>query len=153
MVDFIEWLNNNSGAMAGMSGIIIAVATIVLAVLTGMYVRLTRRILKSMSIPEIVVGIRWAQEKKNESGFHNYSVRICVKNVGQSIARNVRFDFDSSFCPFGDFGIAFKNIAILESGVPALEPGHEKCQIAASGNIHDLLLISSKEKEKMSNYY
>ena len=58
----------------------------------------------------------------------------------------MRFDFDSSFCPFGDFGIAFKNIAILELGVPALEPGHEKCQIAASGNILDLLLISSKEK-------
>ena len=148
MVYFIEWLNDNSGAMAGMSGIITAVATIVLAILTGIYVHLTRQILKSMSVPEIVVGIRWDQEKKNENGSHDYSVRICVRNVGQRIARNVRFDFDSSFSPFGDFGIAFKNIEILESGIPALEPGHEKCQIAASGNIINLLLISSKEKEK-----
>ena len=148
MVYFIEWLNDNSGAMAGMSGIITAVATIVLAILTGIYVHLTRQILKSMSVPEIVVGIRWDQEKKNENGFHDYSVRICVKNVGQRIARNVRFDFDSSFCPFGDFGIAFENISILESGVPALEPGHEKCQVAAAENILGLLLISSKEKEK-----
>ena len=68
MVYFIEWLNNNSGAMAGMSGIITAVATIVLAVPTGMYVRLTRRILKSMSIPEIVVGIRWDEEKITKVG-------------------------------------------------------------------------------------
>ena len=68
MAYFIEWLNNNSGAMAGISGIITAVATIVLAILTGIYVHLTRQILKSMSVPEIVVGIRWDQEKRTKVG-------------------------------------------------------------------------------------
>ena len=142
MTYFIEWLNNNSGAMASISGIITTAATIVLAVLTGIYVRLTRQILKSMNIPEIHVGIRW---EKVEEKTNTYSVRIYVRNVGRSIAYNVKFSGDASFCPFGKR--IFENADLLKDGILSLEPGHEKSSPVGSENIFSVLALRGIKKE------
>ena len=130
---FIKWLNNNSGAMASISGIITTAATIVLAVLTGIYVRLTRQILKSMNIPEIHVGIRW---EKVEEKTNNYSVRIYVRNAGRSIACNVKFSGDASFSPFGKR--IFEDIDLLKDGIFSLEPG---CEISSSVGVENIFTV------------
>ena len=55
-MEFINWLNDNSGAVTGIISIITALATVVLVIITWLYVRLTEK-LKATYKPEVLISI------------------------------------------------------------------------------------------------
>ena len=60
-MEIINWLNDNSGAVTGISSIITSLATVVLVVITGWYVRLTEK-LKATYKPEVLVSIDYLEQ-------------------------------------------------------------------------------------------
>lgn len=106
-------------------GIIIAIATVVLAYVTW-------RILKSTNKPEIFLGIRWEELARSQWG-PEYSISIYAKNVGQHIAHRIKFKLkDSSFQAFG--GRALEEIDFLNNGIDALAPEDERHERVVAGD-------------------
>ena len=79
----INHLNSNSGLIA-------AIATVILVGITWRYVRLTDNLLKSTYRPQIVVSlhISWLPDS------NVYNKYISVENVGTGVARNLIFGGD-----------------------------------------------------------
>lgn len=109
MGEIINWLNLHSGVITGF-------ATVVLVVITGIYVYLTWCLLKATNQPEIVVSLR-----PHEA--HINAVMLYVENVGTGVARKVRFtgDLSSSF----DDKIALSDIGFVKNGIDVLGPGQK----------------------------
>ena len=109
MGEIVNWLNSHSG-------VIIGIATVVLVIITGIYVYFTWRLLKATNQPEIVVSLR-----PHEA--HINIVMLYVENVGTGVARKVRFtgDLSSSF----DGKTALSNIGFLKNGIDVLGPGQK----------------------------
>lgn len=61
-------------------------ATILLTILTGVYVWLTYKILRAQSDPHVVVYARSDELRPSV-------IEIVIQNVGRTVARNVRFEF------------------------------------------------------------
>ncbi len=98
--------------------LITTLATVVLAVLTGFYVWLTYRLLKSTERPEVAIFLKL--ERFLEHG-RNYVERcLCVQNVGTRAARDIRFEGNFSFVPLE--GIPLNNINFLKNGINVLVP-------------------------------
>ena len=76
----IEWLNTNSG-------VIIAIAAIVLVGVISYYAYLTWRFLKANNTPEIAISLR-----PHEAYIH--CVMLCIENIGRGA------EFDQ--CPIGN---------------------------------------------------
>ena len=106
----IEYLNSNSGLIA-------AIATIVLVGITWRYVRLTDSLLKATYKPQIFVSLVYV-DFIGSSGSSLHWQDIYVKNIGMGLARKVRFGGDLSL-------LSLKEIDLIKNGIDALAPGQE----------------------------
>lgn len=107
------------------TGGIVAIATVALAIITRRYVIITNQILKASYKPEVVAFLR----KRSKYPPENYEVNeiaICIKNVGPGTARNISFGDDLSFKPYG--GDPLESIGFLKYGIDCLAPGEERRQ-------------------------
>ena len=116
IIIIIKWMNSNSGAVIGIS-------TVVLVIVTGYYVYLTRRILEENRMmrlethkPEIVVSLR-----PHEA--HVHCAILCVENVGTGVAREVRFTGNLSARFDGETPL--EEIGFLKNGIDTLGPGQK----------------------------
>lgn len=107
-MEIINWLNSYAGAIT-------AIATVVLSVITGIYVYLTRRLVKAANEPRIEINSRLEALK----GGYRYGY-LCVKNIGTGAAYDVQFDTDLSFS-FGNRP-SLGNIGFLKHGIGCLLP-------------------------------
>ena len=105
--------------LAGLIGsVATAVATIVLAMLTGRYVRLTNSLVeeaKASKHPNVFVDIE----------FDSYEVRFIVGNSGSTPARNVRFKVTDNvpWRKMANFESGFESVSAIKTGISYLAPG------------------------------
>ena len=102
-MEIIDWLDKHHGAVT-------AVATVVLAVITGYYVVLTLRLIKSNNEPRIVIYSHLLGKD------HIY---LRVKNIGTGLAYDVQFNTDLSF-RFSHRSL--EDIGFLRHGIRCLPP-------------------------------
>jgi hypothetical protein len=103
-----------------------ALATVVLAVLTFIYVRLTKGILEGQSNPCVIVSVIHDDERPS-------MLQLVIKNVGTGLAQDITFEFSRPI-PHRAFGISEKEAKTvghmtkgpLIEGIPALGPGEER---------------------------
>lgn len=106
----IRSLNNYSGLLT--------------VVTTAVLVYITWQILKVSNKPEVIISHRATTDKGVWPP--SFTSHICVQNVGQSLARKVRFESDDfSKTPYG--GKSLENIKFLMDGIDVLAPGQEEC--------------------------
>ena len=112
-MEFLTFLNDNSGAIS-------VIVTIVLAIFTIHYARLTRRsqalVEKLIDNPKVVASLR--NDEVNSS-----FLIVCVENVGTGTARNVRFQTNFSFQVMGD--ISLEDIGFLKKGIDYFGSGQK----------------------------
>lgn len=103
-----------------------AIATLVLAILTFIYVRLTRSILAAQSDPCVVLTVVHDEDRIS-------ILQLVAKNVGNGLATDIRFEFNHPV-PDRAWGIAesdakeaveMKHGPLIE-GIPALGPGETR---------------------------
>ncbi len=103
-----------------------AIASLVLAVLTFIYVRLTKRIIDSQTDPCVTVSVVHDDERRSV-------IQLVIKNIGTGIARDINFE-PSRPIPHKAWGIApnkenkFETMHYgpLVDGIPVLGPGEER---------------------------
>ena len=125
LIFIIEWVNLPKLIVDGLnsnSGLITALATVVLVIITGWYARVTDKLLKATDRPEIVVSLHIDRLADHSAIYVKY---ICVKNVGTGVARGMNFGGDLDFKTVD--GIQLNQIYFLEKGIDALPPGKERC--------------------------
>jgi len=113
----IELLEANSNAIIAFSALITAIATGILAVITYLYAKTTREILKASNKPEILIFL-FPDET------YPYCVNLCIQNIGTGFAYKIRFTGDFSFPPMLPHGWKplGKNV-VLKNGIDYLPPG------------------------------
>ena len=72
-----------------------AIATVVLVIITGIYVYLTWRLLKANNKPEIAIRLLPHE-------VHISWTMLTIENIGTGPARDVQFETDLSFAPDGE---------------------------------------------------
>lgn len=103
-----------------------AIATLILAILTGFYVLLTKRILEAQSNPCVIVSVVHDQDRPS-------ILQLVVKNIGSGLAHDITFEFSKPL-PNHAWGITIENAKEAEVmkngplilGIPALGPGEER---------------------------
>lgn len=129
---------NISTIVSAVSPFLTATATIVLALITWRYVRLTDSLLKATYKPEIVVYLRLY--RKPNTSMTVYGMNICVENVGSGVARHVVFGGDVCY-RIGKY-ICLNSADFISHGIDALAPGHKK--------EHNLINLMGVVSEKRS---
>ena len=111
------------------SALITAIATIVLAIVTRLYIRLTREMLDASYKPEVVIRLLHKHVATIPVAATEYTdgavISLSVKNVGPGVARKIEFEGDLSFCPC-EYGSRLRDIYFLVNGIDRLAPGEEK---------------------------
>ena len=100
-----------------------AVATIVLAILTYRYVKLTRKILATQSEPCVILTVVHDDDRATV-------LQLVARNVGTGLAHDIRFEFSRPL-PSRAFGLSesdAKEVTEMKDGplidgIPALGPG------------------------------
>lgn len=103
-----------------------AIATLVLAFLTFVYVRITRKILDSQSDPCVIVSVIHDNERPT-------ILQLVARNIGNGLAHDITFEFSKPL-PKKAWGISkeeAKDAPIMDAGplilgIPALGPGEER---------------------------
>ncbi|MXV85557.1 hypothetical protein F4Z98_19570, partial [Candidatus Poribacteria bacterium] len=113
---------NISTIVSAVSPFLTATATIVLALITWRYVRLTDSLLKATYKPEIVVYLRLY--RKPNTSMAVYGMNICVENVGSGVARHVVFGGDVCY-RIGKY-ICLNSADFISHGNDELETGNKK---------------------------
>lgn len=122
-------IENVSTIVIAVSAVVTACATLVLAVVTKRYVRLTREMLEASYKPEVVIrllsrGVTNIKVAATEST-SGPIIALSVKNVGTGIARKIEFEGDFSLCPCAH-GNCLRDIYFLVNGIDCLAQGEEK---------------------------
>lgn len=105
---------------------ITAIATVILAVLTAIYVILTRNILKAQIEPCVILTVQHDENRPT-------ILQLVCRNIGTGIAHDISFEFSKSL-PMRAWGIPLseaKDAPKMDSGpliegIPALGPGEER---------------------------
>ena len=136
---------NISTIIMAVSAFATAGATIVLAVITLRYVRLTNEILKATNKPEVILFLR----------YRHRSISLCVQNIGTGYASDVEFGDDLTFKTIDLYGReenALKNMEPFKSGINYLGAGHKlDTFLCHEGDVRDLkkrsfkILVSYKD--------
>ena len=121
------------------AGTITAIATVVLSIITWVYVCLTRRLVKAANEPRIEINSRLEAIK----GGYRYGY-LCVKNIGTGAAYDVQFDTDLSFS-FGNRP-SLENIGFLKRGIGCLLPAEVRESSVVKLNYVDKELIKKQLK-------
>jgi hypothetical protein len=103
-----------------------ALATGVLALMTFIYVRLTRKILEVQLDPCVILSVIHDQERPT-------ILQLLAKNVGRGLAHDISFEFSRPI-PAKAFGMSDAEAEVakpmtygpLMDGIPALGPGEER---------------------------
>ena len=110
-----------STIMIAVAAVGTTVATIVLAVITSRYVRLTNEILKATNKPEVTIFLRFNTDR---------TISLRIENIGTGYASDVKFAGDllshkaiSRF--FGEEGKNIKELPPFKNGIPYLGSGHK----------------------------
>ena len=125
----MSWLESLINFLNANNGTITAIATVILAYITWRYVRLmkkyvqltqenvrlTQDILEANNKPELLVFLFPAE------GFE-YSINLCIQNIGTGFASNVNFTGDLSFEPLYQ-NLPLKHMGIFKNGIDNLPPG------------------------------
>ncbi len=123
--DIIKIISNISSSI-DWSAWVAALATLVLAILTFVYVILTRKILSSQSDPCVVLTVVHDEDRSTV-------LQLVAKNVGTGLAHDVRFEFSHPI-PARAWGLSTEkakkaekmNDGPLINGIPALGPGESR---------------------------
>ncbi len=102
---------------------ITAGATLILAVITGFYVRLTKQLLDAQTDPCVVVST-------THDSNHPTIIQLVIKNIGSGLARDINFHCSRPM-PMRAWGIVVKDATIMEAGpliegILGLAPGEER---------------------------
>lgn len=120
-----------------------AFATLVLAGLTLLYVRLTGHILAAQSDPCVILTVVHDNERAT-------ILQLCARNVGTGLAHDIRFEFSRPL-PARAFGLSTddaKEVTEMKDGplidgIPALGPG--ECRIIDWGQYGGLAVALGNE--------
>ena len=118
----IDYLNKNSGLITAIATIVLVGITWRYVRLTQEYVRLTDSLLKATYKPQIFVSLRY-EVFVGSSGSSLHWQNFCVKNIGVGPARKVRFGGD--LCFRTEKSPPLKEIGFIKNGIDALAPGQE----------------------------
>jgi hypothetical protein len=120
MSTVLKFLNDNAGAFNLLFTAVVAVATVVYAVLTARLVRETQRLREVATEPAIEVTYRARDEAMA-------LLEIVVKNIGSGPAYRVEFECSASPSSSGADELLnrLKKIRFLASGINMLLPGQE----------------------------
>ena len=111
------------------SAFITAGATVVLAIITWRYVRLTRKMLENSYKPEIVLRLlRTSRTHTYKEGTETWINPLIVeaKNIGPGVARKVTFEGHRAFNPHKIDEPPLKRVYFLNDGIDRLLPGDER---------------------------
>jgi hypothetical protein len=116
--DFLAWLNQNSLAVNAAAAVAVAAATIVLVVLTALYVRATQRMLlhyNESKDPYVFVDLELSDDHR---------VCLVVSNIGLSVARHLRFEVlqDVELTGLGRGELGFAALPVIRDGIEYLPP-------------------------------
>ena len=137
-------IENISTIVVALSALATAGATIVLAVITLRYVRLTNEILKATNTPKVILFLRYSRD----------SISLCVQNIGTGYASDVEFGGDLSFVStrLGHKPIKLEELDLFKKGINYLGCGHKTDTfLCHPGNVRDLkkrsfkILVSYKD--------
>ena len=134
-MEVIKWLDSHNG-------LVTAAATIVLTIITGFYVYLTRHLLKATTTPKIAIYLRTEE---------THSAKLYVENIGTGIAENIRFEgIDPRFDLSPDFSL--KEVGFIKNAIKYLAPGHRhECYMIRGGSMQ--CYIETQEPFKITVTY
>lgn len=122
-MEFIKYLYSHVDSTPEFSALMTGIATVVLAIITWKYVRLTKHILEEQRLmrldankPEIVVSLL-----PHET--HINWVMLCVENIGTGLARHVKFTANPSSIP--SFDTPLEEIGFLKREIKVFAPGRK----------------------------
>lgn len=99
-----------------------AAATVVLSVLTFVYVRLTRKILVTQSDPCVILTVVHDEERAT-------ILQLVIRNIGNGLAQDIKFEFSRPLPAraFGMSEVETKEVTVMKdgpliNGIPALGP-------------------------------
>ena len=130
-------IENISTIVIAISAFVTAGATIVLAIITARYVRLTNETLKATNKPEVILFLRYSRN----------SISLCVQNIGTGYASDVEFDGDLSFVStrFGHKPVKLEKLDLFKKGINYLGCGHKvDTFLCHTGDVRDLKKRSFK---------
>lgn len=120
MADFLKFLNDNAGAFNVVFSGVVAVATVVYAILTARLVRETERLRAAATEPSLEVTYRSRDEAMA-------LLELVVKNIGSGPAYGIRFELSAT--PEGtgadELLKPLREMKALQSGMNVLMPGQE----------------------------
>ena len=112
----LEFLNQNSGAFAVVFSAIVAIATIVYAILTWELVSETKKMRESQTEPKVSVTIQPREEWIN-------FIDMVIQNIGLGPAYNIKFEVSPDFeYTKGGF---LSNLGFIKNGLGYLSPNQK----------------------------
>lgn len=132
----LSWLGSVIDFLNSNNGIITAIATVILAAITGWYVYLMRRYVQltqemvensyksEVVLRLLTIGPRQVEVTRNHF-MDKPAIILSVKNMGPGVAYKIKFEWDPSIDPC-KIGYSPKKINFLMNGVDQLAPGEER---------------------------
>ncbi|MHB8118056.1 MAG: hypothetical protein ACYDHX_04930 [Methanothrix sp.] len=115
LLEFLEFFNQNSGAVTALFTVGLTIVTLIYACLTWGISKETKMMRKAQTEPNISATIQ------AEEGNINL-IDLIIKNIGLGPAYNVKFeanpDFESRFCKLSEIGF-------IKNGLPYFAPNQE----------------------------
>lgn len=131
----LEFLNRNSGAFSVIFAAVVAISTVVYAILTRRLVYETREMREAQTEPNISVVVRPREEWIN-------FMDMIIQNLGYGPAYNISFDVSPDFeCRKGEY---LSQLGFMKSGLKYLAP-NQKMQFFLTSMVED-----SEQKAKKS---
>lgn len=137
-MEFIKHLYSYVDSPLEFAALMTGIATVVLAIITWRYVRLTKHILEEHRLmrldankPEIVVSLL-------PHGAHFAWVMLCVENIGTGIAHHLKFTADPS--SISSFDRPLEEIGFLKREIEVFAPGRkmQSFLVSAVGKFDEL---------------
>lgn len=156
-MEFIKYLYSHVDSTPELSALMTGIATVVLAIITWRYVRLTKHILEEHRLmrldankPEIVVSLL-----PHET--HINWVMLCAENIGTGLARHVKFTADPSSIP--SFDTPLEQIGFLKREIGVFAPGRkiQSFLVSAVGKFDELkqqpfkITVAYKDSENIDH--
>lgn len=110
----LDFLNNNSGGLNALFSFVVAISTVVYAILTWQLVSETRRMRQAQQEPKVSVTIQPREDLLN-------FVDLIVENIGVGAAYNVNFQVDSDF-EYGFTQGRLSDIGFIKKGINYFAP-------------------------------
>jgi hypothetical protein len=120
MSDILKLLNDNAGALNALFTAVVALATVVYAVLTSRLVRETRHLRQVQTEPHVEIYCRMRDEWMS-------LIDIVIKNIGLGPAYELRFEVSATADSEGTKALLnqLKEFKFITSGITFLAPGQE----------------------------